>query len=109
MYVKDSLPSSQEPANVQYFDVLCVQEPSLLRHYTLSIDKQLPAFEMVAVCLSARSAGSRIDCWAQLPNFSNYLSIDSEYHSRTTPFWEALKFRFRHIMNLKLILYLYAV
>jgi len=37
MYVKDSLRSSQEPANVQYVDVLCVQEPSLLRHYTLSI------------------------------------------------------------------------
>jgi hypothetical protein len=44
MDVEGSLPSSQEPANGQYVDVLCVPEPSLLGRYTLSIeDKELPS------------------------------------------------------------------
>jgi len=53
---------------------------------------------MIAVPSSARSTGSRIDCWALLLNVSSYLPIDSEYHSRTTPFWEALRFHFQHVM-----------
>jgi len=49
MDVEGSLPSSQEPANGQYVDVLCVPEPSLLGRYTLSIeDKELPSWGMIA-------------------------------------------------------------
>jgi hypothetical protein len=39
MNVEESLPSSQEAVKGQYVDVLSVPEPSLLGHYTLSIDK----------------------------------------------------------------------
>jgi hypothetical protein len=39
MDLEGSLASSQEPANGQYVEVLCVQEPRLMGRYTLSIDK----------------------------------------------------------------------
>ena len=50
MDVEGSLPSSQEPANGQYVDVLCVPEPNLLGRYNLSIDdKELPSWGMMAM------------------------------------------------------------